>query len=54
MYSGMISGAVIGCFVGFLGCNQVTEAVLVLCLWVGMNSFAASGAYLTIIEHAPR
>ena len=53
-YTGFIGAASVGCGLGFIGCGQVELAVAVLSLWVGLTGFAMSGAFLTIIEHAPR
>ena len=43
-----------GCGLGFIGCGQVGLAVAVLSLWVGVTGFGTSGAFLSLIEHAPR
>ena len=49
-----IPAAASGASLGFVVCNQVELAVTLLSLWIGVTAFASSGAYMTLMEHAPR
>ncbi len=47
-----LSGAV-GCSLGYLNTKNLPVTVTVICIWIGLNALATSGAFIALAEYAP-